>query len=125
MTVTPSSNPPTGRLANLVRRYREFALIARDPVLFISLLFCAIFLLLFVFFPLARAIANGFYSKEGLFDLTYFGRYFDSYYGPVMREIFANTLIMGVLSATFGTLLGFIFAFAVVRCSIPGKNVVH
>lgn len=125
MTATSSSNPPAGRLANLLRRYREFGLIARDPVLFISLLFCAIFLLLFVFFPLARAIANGFVNKEGLFDLSYFGRYFDAYYGPVMREIFANTLIMGVLSATFGTLLGFIFAFAVVRCRIPGKNIVH
>ena len=125
MTVTPSSNPPGGRLTNLLRRYREFGLIARDPVLFISLLFCAIFLLLFVFFPLGRAIANGFFNNEGLFDLTYFGRYFDAYYGPLMREIFANTLIMGVLSATFGTLLGFIFAFAVVRCRIPGKNVVH
>ena len=125
MTAAPSSNPPAGRFANLLRRYREFGLIARDPVLFISLLFCAIFLLLFVFFPLARAIANGFYNKEGLFDLSYFGRYFDSYYGPLMREIFANTLVMGVLSATFGTLLGFIFAFAVVRCRIPGKNVVH
>ncbi len=125
MTATPSSNPPAGRFANLLRRYREFGLIARDPVLFISLLFCAIFLLLFVFFPLARAIANGFFNKEGIFDLSYFGRYFDSYYGPLMREIFANTLVMGVLSATFGTLLGFIFAFSVVRCRIPGKNVVH
>ena len=125
MTAAPSSNPPGGRFSSLLRRYREFGLIARDPVLFISLLFCAIFLLLFVFFPLGRAIANGFVNKEGLFDLTYFGRYFDSYYGPVMRDIFANTLIMGVLSATFGTLLGFIFAFAVVRCRIPGKNLVH
>ena len=32
---------------------------------------------------------------------------------------------MGVLSAVLGTLLGFIFAFAVVRCQIPGKRWVH
>lgn len=76
----------------------------------------------FLFF---RAIANGFVNKNGAFDLTYFLRYFDPYYGPVMQEIFANTLLMGVLSAAIGTLLGFIFAFAVVRCKIPGKNIVH
>jgi len=32
---------------------------------------------------------------------------------------------MGVLSATFGTILGFIFAYATVRCNIPGKKFVH
>ncbi len=125
MTATTQSQPPAGRFSGALRRYREFSLIARDPVLFMSLLFCGIFLLLFVFFPLFRAIANGFVNKNGAFDLTYFLRYFDPYYGPVMQEIFANTLLMGVLSAAIGTLLGFIFAFAVVRCKIPGKNIVH
>ncbi len=121
-----SLNPSaTGRFDGLVRRYREFILISRDPVLFISLLFCGIFLLVFVFFPLARAISNGFFNKEGLFDLKYFARYFDSYYGPTNQQIFMNTLQMGLLSSVLGTLLGFIFAFAVVRCKIPGQRWVH
>ena len=125
MTDSPSGPSSPGRFAGLVRRYREFALISRDPVLFMSLLFCGIFLLIFVFFPLGRAIANGFISKQGLFDLKYFARYFDPYYGPEMQRVFVNTLEMGVLSAVFGTLLGFVFAFAVVRCQIPGKRLVH
>ncbi len=125
MTASTQSQPPAGRFRDLIRRSREFSLISRDPVLFMSLLFCGIFLLLFVFFPLFRAIANGFMNNEGFFDLKYFARYFDPYYGPVLQEVFANTLIMGVLSAAFGTILGFIFAFAVVRCKIPGKNIVH
>jgi iron(III) transport system permease protein len=120
-----SGRTPAARFGGLVRRYREFALISRDPVLFMSLLFCGLFLLLFVFFPLARAISSGFFDKNGLFDLKYFARYFDSYYGPVMQQIFWNTIQMGVLSAILGTLLGFIFAFAVVRCNIPGKRWVH
>ncbi len=125
MVEIPSSRSPAGRFSSLVRRYREFALISRDPVLFISLLFSGIFLLLFVFFPLGRAIWAGFFNKQGAFDLTYFARYFDSYYGPNMRLIFLNTLEMGVFSSIFGTLLGFIFAYAVVRCKIPGKRWVH
>ncbi len=129
MTAIPSDHPAAhrqnGRFAGLVRRYREFALISRDPVLFMSLLFCGIFLLLFVFFPLARAINGRFFNKEGAFDLEYFRRYFDSYYGPLNRMIFWDTLKMGVLSSVLGTLLGFVFAFAVVRAQIPGKRWVH
>jgi len=125
MTDTPSGRAPARRFAGLVRSYREFTLISRDPVLFMSLLFCGIFLLLFVFFPLARAISNGFFDKDGLFDLKYFARYFDAYYGPVNQQIFLNTLLMGLLTSLLGTLLGFIYAFAVVRCRIPGQKLVH
>jgi iron(III) transport system permease protein len=115
----------TGRLGGLVRRYREFMLISRDPVLLMSLLFCGLFLLVFVFFPLARAIVGGFFDKAGQLDLKYFARYFDDYYGPLNRQIFGNTIVMGILTSVLGTLLGFIFAFAVVRCQIPGKRWVH
>lgn len=109
----------------LLHRWREFALIGRDPVLAFSLLLCAFFLLVFVFFPLFKVTIAGFFSPEGALDLQYFGRFFDSYYGPLSRQIFGDTLVMGVLTATFGTVLGFIFAFSTVRCNIPGKNLVH
>jgi len=114
-----------GLLPRLERRYKEFALIARDPVLFISLLVCGIFLLLFIVYPLGEAIVNGFVNTEGQLDLQYFGRYFDNFYGPLSRQIFRDTLIMGVLSAMGGTFIGFIFAYAMVRCNIPGKKIVH
>jgi iron(III) transport system permease protein len=114
----------SGRAA-LLRRYREFALIARDPVLFMGLLFCGIFLFVFVFYPLLRTSINGFFDAEGQLSLEYFGRYFDSYYGPVSRQIFLDTLIMGVSTAIGGTLLGFVFAYTITRCDIPGKRLVH
>jgi iron(III) transport system permease protein len=109
----------------LVRRYREFGLIARDPVLLMGLLFSGIFLSIFVFYPLIRTSVNGFFDAEGNLSLEYFGRYFDSYYGPHVREVFRNTLIMGILTATGGTLLGFIFAYTITRCRIPGRSLVH
>jgi iron(III) transport system permease protein len=118
--------PMTASRSNpLRRRYREFALIARDPVLFISLLFCGIFLFVFVFYPLFRTSVNGFFGADGRPSLEYFRRYFDSYYGPFSRQVFRNTLVMGVLTAAGGTLLGFIFAYTVVRCNVPGKRLVH
>lgn len=124
MSATPSPAQPAWRAA-LQRRYREFALIARDPVLFVSLILCSIMLLVFIFYPLARTLINGFFTGDGQFSLEFFDRYFDSYYGPLSRRILGNTLLMGVLTATFGTLLGFIFAYTVVRCNVPGKQWVH
>ena len=123
----------TGRSlrGTFVRRYREFALIGRDPVLLIGLLFCSIFLFVFVVFPLFRGTANGFLdpAQSGPWftrlSFKYFIRYFDSYYGPYLRQVFLNTLVMGVLTATGGTILGFIFAYTMVRCSPPGSRLIH
>ncbi len=110
---------------NLRRRYREFAIIAQDPVLWMSLVFCGIFLFIFIFYPILRTAANGFFTGEGQFSLVHFARYFSDYYGPLYRKIFANTLLMGSLAATFSTLVGFIFAYTMVRCNPPGKRLIH
>ncbi|MFM8320655.1 MAG: ABC transporter permease [Chloroflexota bacterium] len=125
MAELSADRSPARRFSGLLRRYREFALIGRDPVLLMGLLFCAIFLVVFIFIPLYQAISGGFFDKDGLLDLKYFARYFDSYYGPLNRQIFVNTLVMGGLTSLLGTLLGFLFAYAVVRCRIPGRRWVH
>jgi len=126
----PTRERATWRSA-LRRRYREFALIARDPVLMISLLFCGLFLFMFVVYPLFRGTANGFLDAERSgpwytrLSVEYLGRYFDSYYGPFARRVFIDTLIMGVLTATGGTILGFFFAYTMVRADIPFKRLIH
>ena len=124
---TPSSRPdaPPLKISNLTRRLREFSLIGRDPVLSISLLLSGIFIFIFVVLPLYRSAAGGFFAKDGSWDITYFTRYFDSYYGPALRRVFTDTMQMGLMTATAGTLVGFIFAYAIVRCQIPGKRLVH
>ncbi|MBU0495831.1 MAG: iron ABC transporter permease [Chloroflexi bacterium] len=121
----------TGLWWSFRRRYREFALIARDPVLMISLLFCGLFLFIFVVYPLFEGTINGFVNAEATgpwytrLSLDYFTRYFDSYYGPYNRQVFMDTLTMGVLTATGGTILGFVFAYTMVRCSLPFKRLIH
>jgi len=124
-TSSSGSDSPANKFSSLTRRVREFALIGRDPVLFISLLLSGIFIFIFVVIPLFRTVSGGFFSKEGAWDLTYFARYFDSYFGPGLRGVFVDTMKMGLLTATTGTLVGFIFAYAIVRCQIPGKRIVH
>jgi hypothetical protein len=117
-----------GFRSNLVRRGREFGLIARDPVLLISLLSCGLFLFIFVVFPLFRGTGNGCIDPSTVqpsLSFKYFFRYFDSYYGPLSRTIFLNTLVMGLLTATGGTILGFVFAYTVVRCRPPGRGLIN
>ncbi|HET9909224.1 MAG TPA: iron ABC transporter permease, partial [Anaerolineales bacterium] len=116
---------PKVQFVGITRRFKEFSLIFRDPVLFMSLLFSGIFIFVFVVLPILRTISGGFFSEEGTLDFTYFGRYFDSFYGPGLRQAFLDTMIMGLLTAVFGTLVGFIFAYASVRCNPPAKNLLH
>ena len=122
-----SSNPdsPSKKTSNFRRRIREFSLIGRDPVLSISLILSGIIIFVFVIFPLYRSVAGGFISKDGAWDITYFARYFDDYYGPALRRSFTDTMQMGLFTAISGTIVGFIFAYAIVRCQIPGKRFVH
>ena len=124
-TIPSNSDSPAQKSSNITRRIREFSLIGRDPVLSISLLLSGIIIFVFVIFPLYRSVSGGFISKEGAWDITYFARYFDDYYGPALRRSFIDTMQMGLLTAIFGTLVGFIFAYAIVRCQIPGKRFVH
>src|SRR4030065_593429 len=123
MQTQPSgSDPPVSKFSGITRRIREFSLIGRDPVLSISLLLSGIFIFIFVVFPLYRSAAGGVFSREGTWDVTYFARYFDSYFGPALRQSFFDTMQMGLMTATTGTLVGFIFAYAVVGCQLPGKR---
>lgn len=129
--MSETASPPSSFVASLQRRYREFALIGRDPVLMISLLYCGLFLFIFVIFPLYRGTANGFVDAnlEGPWytrlSLKYFLRYFDSYYGPYSRQVFLNTIEMGLLTAFGGTALGFVFAYTMVRCNPPASRLIH
>ena len=110
---------------NLAHRYREFGLIARDPVLLIGLLLAALFILTFIFFPITKVVIRAFFDADGVFNVQYFARYFDPYFAPYLWKSLLDTMIMGISTATLGTILGFIFAYTVVRCNPPGKRWVH
>ena len=110
---------------NLAHRYREFGLIARDPVLLIGLLLAVIFILTFVFFPITKVVIRAFFDEDGAFSMQYFARYFDPYFAPYLWKSLLDTMIMGISTATLGTTLGFVFAYTVVRCNPPGKRWVH
>ena len=126
---------PLGRSAPtafdaLVRRYREFKLIARDPVLLVGLLITGAFMFAFIIYPLARVIWQGFFvgggqANEGQFSLEYFQNYINPTYTSQYWQVFVWTIQMGVGAAIGSTIVGFVFAYAMVRCDMPFKRVVH
>lgn len=108
------------------RHWQEVRLIGQDPMLAVGLIVVASFVFLFVALPLLRVIYQGFVNPvSGEFSLVYFAQFFDPYFGPYLWQVVRNTLIMGVGAATGGTILGFIFAYALVRCNFPFARLVH
>jgi len=117
-------------LDSLVRRYHEFKLIARDPVLLVSLLVTGAFMLTFIVWPLARVIYQGFFvgagqPNEGAFSLEYFQNYLNPKYAEQYWYIFWWTMEMGIGAALGSTVVGFLFAYTMVRCQMPFRSAVH
>ncbi|HQY92667.1 iron ABC transporter permease [Caldilinea sp.] len=110
----------------LWRRWQEVRLIGQDPVLAVGLLAVSSFVFLFVALPLLLVIYQGFLDPvTGQFSLKYFAQFVDPYYSPYLWRVIYNTMIMGIGAATGGTILGFIFAYALVRCNFPFGRLVH
>jgi iron(III) transport system permease protein len=128
MKSLPSADRPRRHpmpLPGLMRRYHELHRLAQDPVLLAGLLVAGVFLLVFIVWPLGRVIVQGYFTAEGHFSLEQFRRYVEPRYAHYYRQIFYDTVRMGLLSAGFGTMLGCLFAYSYVYCDIPGKRLVH
>ena len=113
-------------ITTLRRRWQEVRLIGQDPVLAMGLLAVGFFVFLFIVYPLLRVAWQGFFNPvTGEFSLAYFAQYIDPYYRSHNLAVLRDTLLMGIGAATGGTLLGFIFAYTLVRCNIPFARTVH
>lgn len=93
----------------------------KDPLLFITLLVIFISLLIFIVYPLLKVIIISVYDK-GIFSLKTLGYIVSNWY---FRKGFLNSLMMGILTAVGGAILGFLFAFTITRTNIPFKKFFH
>ena len=105
--VSPSPGPgPQPKRSILWRRWQEIRLIGQDPVLAMGLMLVGLFVFVFVAWPLLRVAWQGFFDPvTGDFSVKYFGQYFDPYYAPYQWRVVRDTMMMGLLTATGGTLL--------------------
>lgn len=93
-------------------------LIWKEPLLFISIIAIFYFLLVFVAFPIFQVFKNSLIINKQLDFSNYLAIFSKRYY----FQPFLNSMILGISTATIGTIVGFIFAYALTRTPIPFKN---
>ncbi len=103
------------------RSGREFRMIARDPMLLSVILLILASLVVFIVYPLVSVILESFKSDQG-YTLSVFREVFSSKY---LRLALWNSVMMGVLTAAAGVVVGYLFAFAIARTDIPFKKFFH
>ena len=111
-------------MRNLLKKtWRELKALAGDPLLFVIITLIFVSLALFIVYPLIKVIIVSFQTKlGGTLTLNVFREIFASRY---LARAFWNSILMGVLTAAAGCVLGFLFAFAIARTDMPFKKFFH
>ena len=94
-------------------------MILREPLLFIVIIALFYLLLVFVVLPIAQVFVKSIVVKNH-FTLANYAAVFSKSY---LLAPFLNSMVLGVATACAGTLVGFVFAYAVTRTALPGKAI--
>jgi len=93
-------------------------LIWKEPLLLVSILAIFYFLWVFVAYPIFQVFKTSLIVDKQ-FDLSNYLAIFSKRY---YFQPFINSMILGVCTATMGTLLGFVYAYTITRTPIPFKR---
>jgi iron(III) transport system permease protein len=96
----------------------QLKLIWKEPILFLFILFIFYFLFTFVVFPIFQVIKNSVYIG-GRWDFSNYVAIFSKRY---FIQPFFNSIVLGIYTATLGTIAGFVFAYALTRTTLPFKK---
>ncbi len=97
----------------------------QDPVLAVGLIVVTCFVALFVALPILVVVAGILGTRVKQFETSPISRFCRSVLRSSTWRTLLNTMIMGLGAATGGTVLGFIFAYAFVRCAMPFSRTTH
>jgi iron(III) transport system permease protein len=105
-----------------IRKYKNnFLRLIKEPYLLIAIIF--VFLLMFVFtlYPIYKLIHYSIFNDNGetgksFFSLDIYGYIFTH---KRFASAITNSLILGSVTATLSTVIGFIFAFTITRVKFP------
>ncbi len=96
----------------------QLRLIWKEPILFVFILLIFYFLFTFVAYPLFQVIKYSVFI-DGQWDFSNYLAIFSKRY---YFQPFINSIVLGVCTATIGTIAGFIFAYALTRTPLPFKS---
>lgn len=93
----------------------SFAALRQDPVLFGVILLIAVLLAVFIVYPIAQVIRVSL-TPDGTFSLAAYKYLLSQWW---LRQTFFNSMLLGAIVATVGTLIGFVFAYALNHTRLP------
>ena len=93
-------------------------LIWKEPLLVVSILAIFYFLLLFVAFPIFQVFKTSLIVDKKFDPSNYLAIFSKQYY----FQPFLNSMLLGICTACTGTLMGFVFAYAITRTPLPFKR---
>jgi iron(III) transport system permease protein len=106
---------PSRKIQEIIGNWR---IIWKEPLLLVFIIAIFYFLLVFVAFPLYMVFKTSLIVHKQ-FDLSNYLAIFSKRY---YFQPFINSMILGILAATAGTILGFVFAYAITRTPLPFKR---
>jgi len=90
-----------------------------EPGLLFAILIIFYLLIVFVIFPIFQVFKTSLSYDGGFSARNYAEVLSRSYY----IEPFFNSMLLGIITATIGTLIGFMFAYAITRTPMKGKEI--
>ena len=93
-------------------------MIKKEPVLLLVIITILLSLTIFVIYPFFKIFAYSLTSEEGKFS---FKVLLDTVANSSYRKTFYNSIKLGVIAAVIGTIIGYIYAYAITRTNIPWK----
>jgi iron(III) transport system permease protein len=97
---------------------RNLQLIAKEPLLLVAILAIFYFLLIFVVSPIYLVFKTSLIVNKQFNPSNYLAIFSKRYY----FQPFLNSVVLGICTASTGTLLGFAFAYAISRTAMPFKR---
>lgn len=114
---TSSLKPDSG----LKMKKKELQALMREPIILILILMIFISFLIFSVYPIYQVLRETLVDEQGL-NLSV---WLEQITSSVFLKTLWNSLKLGVVSAIFATIIGFIFAFAITRTTMKGKKFFH
>ena len=105
-------------VAYLRRAPSDVRKLFREPLLLVGILLVNLFLFLFIILPLFKIFQLSF-EENGRFSLGVFWELLSKRYNV---QPLIHSLTLGVTVSVLGTIIGFIFAYAITRADIPRKR---
>ena len=100
------------------RTRHDLRLLRNEPLLGVGVAAIFALLLLFIAYPLVRVFLVSFFP-DGVPTLRLYREFLGSWF---IQQAFLNSVMMGILTALGGCLVGFLFAFTLTRTDIPCKS---